>query len=145
MTSLDHADYVPHLKLTHDGALKMLRAAIAKAQEMKQPQCITITDDGGHLLAFVRMDGAKVLSIDSSRKKALTAASGRAPSGEANVANEVKLAFATEGKLTNLKGGLPVVVEGHVIGAIGVGSGTGEQDFEVAKAMLAALPGAKQF
>ena len=139
------SDYVPHLKLTHEGALKMLHAGIAKALEMKQPQCITVTDDGGHLLAFVRMDGAKVLSIDSSRKKALTAASGRAPSGEANVANEIKLAFATEGKLTNLKGGLPVVVEGHVIGAIGVGSGTGEQDLEVAKAMLVALPGAKRF
>jgi glc operon protein GlcG len=139
------SDYVPHFKLTHEGALKMLHAGIAKALEMKQPQCITITDDGGHLLAFVRMDGAKVLSIDSSRKKALTAASGRAPSGEANVANEIKLAFATEGKLTNLKGGLPVVVEGHVIGAIGVGSGTGEQDLEVAKAMLAALPGAKRY
>jgi len=61
-------DYVPHLKLTHEGALKILRAAIEKAREMKQPQCITITDDGGHLLAFVRMDGAKVLSIDSSSK-----------------------------------------------------------------------------
>jgi glc operon protein GlcG len=139
------ADYLPHLKLTHDGALKMLRAGIAKAVEMKQPQCITITDDGGHLLAFVRMDGAKVLSIDSSRKKAMTAASARTPSGQTNVANEIKLALATEGKLTNLLGGLPVVVEGHVIGAIGVGSGTGEQDLEVAKAMVAALPGARQF
>jgi glc operon protein GlcG len=139
------SDYVPHLKLTHDGALRMLRAGIAKALEMKQPQCITITDDGGHLLAFVRMDGAKVLSIDSSHKKAMTAASARAPSGQANVANEIKLAFATGGKLTNLLGGLPIMVEGHVIGAIGVGSGTGEQDLEVAKAAIAALPGAKQF
>jgi uncharacterized protein GlcG (DUF336 family) len=112
---------------------------------MKQPQCITITDDGGHLLAFVRMDGAKVLSIDSSQKKAMTAASARAPSGQTNVANEIKLALATAGKLTNLLGGLPVVVEGHVIGAVGVGSGTGEQDLEVAKAAIAALPGAKQF
>jgi glc operon protein GlcG len=139
------SDYLPHLKLSHAGALKMLAAGIAKALEMKQPQCITITDDGGHLLAFVRMDGAKVLSIDSSRKKALTAASGRAPSGETNPANEVKLALATDGKLTNLKGGLPVIVDGHVIGAVGVGSGTGEQDLEVAKAAIAALPGAKQF
>ena len=138
-------DYVPHLKLTHEGALKMLRAGIAKALEMKQPQCITITDDGGHLLAFVRMDGAKVLSIDSSRKKAMTAASARTPSGETRAEVEVKLAFATDGKLTNLKGGLPVIVDGHLIGAIGVGSGTGEQDLEVAKVALAALPGAKQF
>jgi uncharacterized protein GlcG (DUF336 family) len=137
------SDYVPHLKLTHDGALKMLRAAVAKALEMKQPQCISITDDGGHLLAFVRMDGAKVLSIDSSLKKAMTAASSRVPTGQAHASVETKLALATRGKLTNLLGGVPIVVEGHVIGAIGVGSGTGEQDLEVAKAALAALPGAK--
>ena len=137
------SDYVPHLKLTHEGALKMLRAAVAKALEMKQPQCISITDDGGHLLAFVRMDGAKVLSIDSSLKKAMTAASSRVPTGQVHAAVETKLALATGGNLTNLLGGVPIVVDGHVIGAIGVGSGTGEQDLEVAKAAVAALPGAK--
>ena len=139
------ADYVPHLRLTHEGALKMLRAGVEKALEMNQPQCITIVDDGGHLLAFVRMDGGRVLSIDSSRKKALTAASSRVPSGGIAAENETRLALATDGKTTNLKGGLPVIVEGHVIGAIGVGSGTGEQDLEVAKAAIAALPGAKRF
>ena len=139
------ADYVAHLKLTHEGALRMLQAGIAKALEMKQPQCITITDDGGHLLAFVRMDGARVLSIDSSKKKAMSAASSRVPSGQTNAANEIKLALATDGKLTNLLGGLPVIVEGHVIGAVGVGSVTGEQDLEVAKAAIAALAGAKRF
>lgn len=138
-------DYVPHLKLTHEGALKMLRAGVEKALEMKQPQCITIVDDGGHLLAFVRMDGGKVLSIDSSRKKALTAASSRAPSSQTNADNAIKLALASEGKVTSLSGGLPIVVEGHTIGAIGVGSGTGEQDLEVARAALAALAGAQRF
>ena len=138
-------DYVPHLRLTHEGALKMLHAGIAKALEMRQPQCITIVDDGGHLLAFVRMDGAKVLSIDSSRKKAMTAASSRVPSGQVHAAVEIKLALATAGKVTNLLGGVPVVVDGHVIGAVGVGSGTGEQDFEVAQAAIAALPGARQY
>lgn len=139
------SDYVPHFKLTHEGALKMLRAGMAKAQEMKQPQCISITDDGGHLLAFVRMDGARVLSTDSSLKKAMTAASLRNPTGNINPANEVKLGLATGGKVTNLKGGLPVVIDGKVIGAVGVGSGTGEQDLEVAKAAIAALPGAQTF
>lgn len=139
------ADYVPHLKLTHGGVLKMLHAGIEKALEMKQPQCITIVDDGGHLLAFVRMDGARVLSIDSSRKKAMTAASSRVPSGGISPENEIKLALATDGKTTNLLGGVPVVVDGHVIGAVGVGSGTGEQDLEVAKAAIAALPGAKRY
>ena len=136
-------DVVPHARLTHEGALKILNAAIAKAQAMGVPQCITIVDDGGHLLAFTRMDGAKVLSIDSSLKKAMTAASSRVPTGGVASENELKLGLATGGKLTNLKGGVPIVVDGHVIGAVGVGSGTGEQDLEVAKAAIAALKGAK--
>ena len=139
------SDYVPHLRLTHDGALKMLRAGIAKAQEMKQPQCITITDDGGHLLAFVRMDGAFVQSIDTSLMKAMTAASYGIPTGGIEAGIDLKLAIATGGKRINLPGGLPVIVDGHVVGGIGVGSGTGAQDREVAAAALAAFPGAKRF
>lgn len=137
------SDTMPSLKLTHEGALKILRAAIDKAKAMGVPQCIAIVDDGGHLLAFTRMDGAKVLSIDSSMKKAMTAASSRAPTGGVEASVELKLGLATGGKLTNLKGGVPIVVDGHVIGAVGVGSGTGDQDLEVAKAGIAALPGAK--
>ncbi len=139
------ADVVPHLKLTHEGALKMLAAGIAKAKAMGQDQCITIVDDGGHLLAFVRMDGGRVLSTHTSRKKAMTAASNRKPTGGLDPANEVKLAIASDGMMTNLMGGLPIIVDGHVIGAVGVGSGTGEQDLEVAKAAVAALPGAQSF
>ena len=136
-------DVVPHAKLTHEGALKVLHAAIEKAKAMGVPQCIAIVDDGGHLLAFTRMDGGKVLSIDSAMKKAMTAASSRVPTGGAGADVELKLGLATKGKLTNLKGGVPIVVDGHVIGAVGVGSGTGEQDLEVAKAGIAALKGAK--
>ncbi len=55
---------------------------------------------------------------------------------------EMKLAIGTSGKLTNLKGGVPIAVDGMVIGGIGVGSGTGDQDLEVAKAGLAAIEGA---
>lgn len=135
----------PALKLTHDGALAILQAAIEKANAMGQPQCIAIVDDGCNLLAFVRMDGAKILSNDSAIAKARTAASSRAPSGNAHAEVELKLALATRGQLTNLKGGLPIVVDGHVIGGIGVGSGTGDQDREVANAALAALPGARRF
>ena len=62
---------VPHLKLTQEGARRILDAAIAKAQAMHVPQCIAVVDDGGHLLAFARMDGAKVLSIDSSLRKTM--------------------------------------------------------------------------
>ena len=128
-----------HLALTYDGAAKVLRAAVAKADEIGAPQCIAVTDDGGHLLAFARTDGGKVLSIDSAIAKARTAASSRKATGSLEEELERRLAAATRGKLTNLKGGIPIVVRGHVIGAIGVGSGTAEQDVEVAEAGIAAL------
>src|SRR5260221_9419804 len=96
-----------------------------KAVEMKEPQCIAIVDDGCNLLAFVRMDGARVLSIESATRKAITAASNRVPTGGLEHELGQRLGVTTGGKLTNLKGGLPIVVEGKVIGGIGVGSGTG--------------------
>jgi uncharacterized protein GlcG (DUF336 family) len=134
-----------HLALTHEGAARVLEAAVRKAEEIGAPQCIAVTDDGGHLLAFARMDGGKVLSIDSSIAKARTAASSRAPTGRLTDELARGLAFATRGRHTNLPGGLPIVVEGHVVGAIGVGSGTGEQDVQVAAAGIAALAGAKDW
>jgi len=139
------ADTVPSLKLTADGAMKLLSAAMAKAAEIGVPECISIVDPGGHLLAFARMDGAFVQSIDSSLMKAMTAASYGEPTGNIAAGIDIKLAIATQGKRINLPGGLPIVIDGHVVGGIGVGSGTGEQDRIVAEAALAALPGARRF
>jgi uncharacterized protein GlcG (DUF336 family) len=139
------ADTAHCVKLTSDGALNLLNAAIAKAREMNVPQCISVVDTGGHLLAFFRMDGAFVLSIETSLRKAMTAASYGEPTGNMREGVDLKLAIATEGKRINLPGGLPIVVNGHVIGGIGVGSGTGEQDREVAAAALKVLPNARQF
>jgi uncharacterized protein GlcG (DUF336 family) len=129
----------PSLKLTHEGALKALAGAVAKAEELGVPQNITIVDDGGNLLAFVRMDGAKMLSRETSMSKAITAASHRQPTSRLNPADEIKLAIAGGGRLTNLEGGLPIVIAGQCVGAVGVGSGTGAQDVEVARAALAAI------
>jgi uncharacterized protein GlcG (DUF336 family) len=139
------ADTASSLKLTIDGAMKLLNAAMAKAREMQVPQCIAIVDAGGHLLAFARMDGAFALSVDTALMKAMTAASYGIPTGDIAAGIDIKLAIATQGKRINLPGGLPVIVDGHVIGAIGVGSGTGEQDRQVANAALDALPGASRF
>jgi uncharacterized protein GlcG (DUF336 family) len=129
----------PSLKLTHEGALKALAGAVAKAEELGVAQNITIVDDGGNLLAFVRMDGAKLLSRETSMSKAITAASHRQPTSRLNPVDEIKLAIAGGGRLTNLEGGLPIVIAGQCIGAVGVGSGTGAQDVEVARAALAAI------
>jgi uncharacterized protein GlcG (DUF336 family) len=138
-------DTVVSLKLTCEGALKLLQAAITKAKAMGVPQCISVVDAGGHLLAFARMDGAFSQSVETSLMKAKTAASYAKPTGDIEPGVDIKLAIATRGKRINLPGGLPIIVEGHVIGGIGVGSGTGEQDRQVASAALAALAGARRF
>ena len=138
-------DTAAALKLTCDGAMKLLNAAMAKARDMHVPQCIAIVDTGGHLLAFARMDGAYALSVDTALMKAMTAASYGIPTGDIAAGIDIKLAIATQGKRINLPGGLPVIVDGHVIGGIGVGSGTGEQDRQVANAALAAFPGATRY
>ena len=129
----------PSLTLTHAGALAVLEAAVAKAIEMQVPQCIAVVDAGGNLLAFVRMDGAKVLSQHTATTKAVTAATTRVATGNAPDDHVLKLALASGGRVTNLKGGLPITVDGHVVGGIGVGSGTGDQDVAVAEAGIAAL------
>ena len=134
-------------ELSSEGALIVLQAAMAKAQEIGVPQCIAIVDRGGHLLTFLRMDGAKVLSQWSATQKAVTAASSATPSGELAEPLAAGLVAATQGRFTNLRGGLPIMVQGCLVGAIGVGSGTAEQDLIVARAgidaLLAALDGRK--
>ncbi len=145
MTMIRNAMYIrPSQELTHAGALVVLQGAIAQAEAMGVPQCIAVVDTGGNLLAYIRMDGAKVLSQISATQKAITAASSRVPTGGVAEDVELKLALATGGQLTNLKGGVPIVLEGDVVGAVGVGSGTGSQDVEVAKAGIAALQAALQ-
>ena len=68
---------------------------------------------------------------------------GRHPKSIRYTDSSLFKSVATQGKVINVKGGVPIVVDGHTIGGIGVGSGTGDQDLEVAKAGLAAIPGAK--
>lgn len=129
----------PAIKLTHEGARVLMDAAIAHAEKMGVPQCIAIVDEGCNLLAFTRMDGARVLSIRSSQRKAMTAATTGKPTGGLDPAIDMKLAVVTDGDMVNLKGGLPIMTEGQVIGGIGVGSGTSDQDLEVANAALDAF------
>lgn len=125
--------------LTHSGAMTMLSAAIAKAEEIGVPQCIIIVDQSGETVAEIRMTGAKFLSRKSARAKALTAASIGAPSDRIPEQVRPAIAAATEGTVTGLSGGLPIRKDGQVIGAIGVGSGSPEDDLTVARAALAAI------
>lgn len=128
-------------KLTHEAAIALIRAAADHATAMGQPQCIAVVDEGCNLLSFIRMDGARILSIESARRKAETAASTGRATGGMGPELEIKLAIATEGRMTNLKGGVPIIIDGAVVGGIGVGSGTGDQDREVAEAAIKAVFG----
>ena len=137
------ADTRNRLVLTHEAALRVLRSAIERANAMETPQCVAVVDAAGQLLAFVRMDGAKFLSIRTAQRKAITAANRRTATGGIEPAHAVELALVSRGNVTNLKGGLPIEVEGQVVGAVGVSSGSGQQDLEVAMAGVAAISGAR--
>ncbi|PTX54940.1 uncharacterized protein GlcG (DUF336 family) [Litoreibacter ponti] len=127
------------LELTHTAVLAMLQAAVAEAETIGQPQCIVIVDTSGVTLAELRMSGAKFLSLKSARAKAVTAASIRAES--TSIPEQVRsfIGLATDGDVTGLPGGLPIILHGQCVGGIGVGSGTGDQDIAVASAALAAI------
>jgi glc operon protein GlcG len=135
------------VQLNLAGAELIISAARTKAESLKLKLNIAVVDDGGHLLAFARMDGARPASGYTALTKATTAATfrqetGPAPKGEPDLLLSLSLqnaAQASGGKLTTLKGGVPVILDGQVIGAVGIGGGTGEQDAEVAKVGIQAL------
>jgi glc operon protein GlcG len=130
--------------LTHKAVLAMLTAAVDHAEAMGQPQCIVIVDASGGTLGELKMTGAKFLSLKSARAKALTAASTGKPSSAIPEAVRPAIGAATGGSVTGLPGGLPIVFEDELVGGIGIGSGTGDQDLEVANAALASI-GASQW
>ncbi|HTW23102.1 MAG TPA: heme-binding protein [Candidatus Baltobacteraceae bacterium] len=138
-----------HPKLTLEGARAVLAAAERHALEIKISMNIAVVDDGGNLLAFARMDGAKPASIAVSLVKARAAAMRRAPTGapmsgdHVNVALALGLASAAQDHQTPIRGGFPLVVDGEVVGAIGVSAGTEDQDVDVARAGVAAFEQAK--
>lgn len=130
---------IPSERLSDAALLAMLGAAAEKATAMGQPQCIVIVDVSAVDLAVLRMAGAKVLSLRSARAKAQTAASTGKPSDAIAEPVRAAIAAATQGAVTGLLGGLPIWRNGVLLGGIGVGSGTGAQDVEVADAALAAI------
>ncbi len=133
------------LKLTLEGARAVLAAAERRATEIRVPMDIAVVDEGGYLLVFERMDGAKTSSISIALIKAQAAAVRRAATGPVmdgdrlNVVVAVGLAIANPGQQTPIRGGVPLIVDGEVIGAIGVSAGSEEQDLDVARAGATAL------
>jgi glc operon protein GlcG len=134
-----------HPKLTLEGARAVLAAAQRRANEMRCPVNVAVVDDGAHLLLFERMDGAKPSSIAIALVKGQAAAMRRSPTGPAMVGDQVNipltlgLAAASPSDQTPVRGGVPLIVDGEVVGAIGVSAGTEDQDADIAHAGAAAL------
>jgi len=137
------------VRLTLDGARTIIAAAAEQAASMSLKMNIAVVDEGGHLLSFDCMDGARPASGYTAITKASTAATFRQPTGPLPVGTSTPdpllnlslqiAAQASGGKITTLLGGLPIVVDGQVIGGVGVGGGSGEQDAQVARAGVQAF------
>lgn len=131
--------------LTLDDAKTMLAAAEAKATALGIAYNIAVVDVGGRLLAFVRQDGALIGSIDLSIHKAFTARifdkTTAFLGGLAQPGSQLYgIQNSREGDVVIFGGGIPVVRDNQVIGAVGASAGTVEQDIAVAEAAIAALP-----
>ena len=126
-------------RLSLSDAKHLIDGASNEAQKIGVPMCIAIVDESGNLVAFDRMDGGKITSITIAQDKAFTAAAARKATHEYNeVCVPGSLAFgihtALGGRLCVVGGGLPVVLDGEVVGGIGLSSGTPQQDMQCAQA-----------
>ncbi|WP_114389072.1 GlcG/HbpS family heme-binding protein [Notoacmeibacter marinus] len=126
-------------RLDSDDAQLLIEGAAAEADSMGVPMCIAITDEGGNLLAFKRMDGGKVTSITIAIDKSFTASGAQKATHEYGEASQpgapaYGIFAGIGGRLMVVGGGLPVKVDGAVVGGIGISSGTPAQDRQCAEA-----------
>jgi uncharacterized protein GlcG (DUF336 family) len=133
-----------YASLTLADAKKMLAAAEMKAVSLGVAYNVAVVDAGGHLLAFLRQDGALIGSIELAINKAATARIfDKSTAVLSALAQPGKPLFGIQhsqsGKVVAFGGGIPVVIEDVVVGAVGASSGTVEQDIAVAEAAIAAL------
>jgi uncharacterized protein GlcG (DUF336 family) len=125
--------------ITLKEAKAIIAGAEAKASEIGQPMNIAVADEGGNLIAHVRMDGAWLGSIDISMKKAYTSRAFDIATKDLAEHSQSGGQFfgihaSNGGKIMIFAGGIPLKRNGKVVGAIGVSGGSGEQDHAVAEA-----------
>ncbi|MCH8530950.1 MAG: heme-binding protein [Saccharospirillum sp.] len=122
-------------RLSVADAQRLIEGARGQAEHIGVPMCIAVTDESGNLVAFERMDGAKVSSITVSQHKAYTAAAARKATHDYNAACVPgNLVFGIHTQLSVVGGGLPVWLGEDCVGGIGLSSGTPEQDMACAQA-----------
>jgi uncharacterized protein GlcG (DUF336 family) len=127
-------------------ATTLVEAAQTKATDIDVPMCIAVVDDGANLVAFHRMDGALIGSIDIARNKAYTAVALQAPTsaiGEAAQPGAELYGIETtnDGRIVSFGGGFPLERGGEIVGGIGVSGGAVEEDEDVAAAGVDAFEG----
>ena len=130
--------------LTLEAATAVINAASAEATSLGKPMCIAVTDEGGNLLSFVRMDGAAQMSIDIAIDKAYTSATFGIPTHTWHdfIKDDPPLRDGAPSGIKRLVvfgGGYPITVDGATVGAIGVSGGHYSEDQKVAEAGLSAL------
>ena len=133
-------------KITLSDARIIMEAAEGKASEIGVDMDIAITDDNGSLLMFHRMDNGRITSIDVAISKAFTAAAARKPTrAYGEVGGPGGPAFgihvSNQGKFMIVAGGLPLFVDGQIVGGVGCSSGSPDQDEVVAQAGIDAFLG----
>jgi glc operon protein GlcG len=135
------AQFLEKKALTLAAAQKIVAAAVAEAERYQLAGVISVVDDGGWLILLVRMDNAPyIASVELAPGKARTAALFRKPTEALEDAiNQGRFAAVTARDFTEMKGGLPIVVDGQVIGGIGASFDTPDHDVQIAQAGLAAL------
>src|SRR6201990_3173681 len=129
--------------MTTERAQRIIEAGIAKAKKTGQPMNIAVVDAGANLTAFVRMDGAWLGSIDIAINKALTAKAFDISTSELGRNSQPGDQFfgihvSNHARVMIFAGGIPIKMNGTMVGAVGVSGGSGKQDQAVAEAAVAA-------
>jgi uncharacterized protein GlcG (DUF336 family) len=127
--------------LSLEDARRIAAAAEAEARQHGWAVAIAVVDDGGHLIWLQRLDGAAPISVQIAPAKARTAALGRRESRVyEEMINGPRAAFLSAPGLDGmLEGGVPILVDGHCVGAVGVSGVKSSEDAQIARAGIAAL------
>jgi len=142
LSSVGSAQTVEKKALTLEGAKKVIVAAVAEAKSKNAPGgAIAVVDEGGNLVALERLDNTFAAGANISIGKARTAVLFKRPTKFfEDVMNKGRTAMATLNDFTPLQGGIPIIVDGQIIGAVGVsGAASAQQDEELAIAGATAM------
>ena len=127
--------------ITQDAARALIAAANAATRDIGLKVTIAVTDAGGHLAALARDDGAPFLTVNVAIDKAWTATSFGLPTHVWSdvIANPQVAQLAHQPRLVAVGGGVPIVVDGRVVGGIGISGGNAQQDRDAAEIALRAM------